>query len=169
MSLTTVIIRWEGGFSREQICELDRKNGIYLLTGKARYERQNQIQYCGITEDYFYKRINDKHHKLSQIRDDTLSIWLGEIIYPKVFDRDLLELAEHCFVSFCWSIWQVSLNERKTTRPPRHSICFISQWFNRKAKPLMRRPTVMKILPDVLWWDEKRWRSGKLKVWNEGE
>lgn len=163
MPLTTAIVRWTGGFSHEQICNSDKRNGIYLLTGKTRYEREKQIQYCGITEDYFCNRINDKHHKLEQIRQDTLSIWLGEIIYPQNFERNLLELAEHCFVSF----WQPPLNERKTIYYPRDSICFISQWFNRKNQAFMRRPGILKSLPDVLWWDEKRWRTGKLSVWYE--
>ncbi|HEX8195021.1 MAG TPA: hypothetical protein VF571_02305 [Pyrinomonadaceae bacterium] len=163
MSLRTVIIRWIGGFSYEQICNSDKGNGIYLLTGKRKYEGQNQIQYCGITEDYFCNRINDKHHKLSQIRDETLSIWLGEIIYPNKFERNLLELAEHCFVSF----WQPPLNEQKVIYYPRNSICFISQWCNSKAESLMRRPSIVRDLPDVLWWDLERWRTSKLRVWNK--
>jgi len=160
--MTTVIIKWIGGYSYKQVCNSDKSKGIHLLTGKRKYERHNQIQYCGITEDYFCNRINDKHHKLSQIKRDTLSIWLGEILYPNKFDRALLELAEHCFVSF----WVPELNDRKTVYYPSRSICFISQWFNRDEQPLLRRPSIVTGLPDVLWWNEERWRTGKLKVHN---
>ena len=160
MSLRTVVIQWTGSHSYEQVYYSDESNGVYLLTGKTKYERDNQIQYCGITEDYFRKRINEKHHKLMLIRPDTLSIWLGKIIYPSEFNRSLLELAEHCFVSF----WQPPLNDRKTVYYPRDSICFISQWINREGQPYLRRPSIIKDLPDILWWDEERWRTGKLKV-----
>ena len=109
MSLKIAVIKWTGKYSYEQVCESDKSKGIYLFVGKLKYERDSQIQYCGITEDYFCNRISDKHHKLGQVRKDTLSIWLGEIIYPTSFNRTLLELAEHCFVSF----WQPTLNDKK--------------------------------------------------------
>lgn len=161
MSLTTVIIKWTGAFSYEQVCSSSKQNGIYLLAGKRKYERTSQIQYCGITEDYFCNRINSKHHKLSQIKVDTLSIWLGEVVYPVSYNRSFLELAEHCFVSF----WQPSLNDRKTIYYPHKSICFISQWFKQKGQSYLRRPSILTGLPDILWWDEKRWRTGNFKLW----
>lgn len=160
MPLTTAIIKWTGSFSLYEVCNSTKRNGIYLLTGKLKFERHNQIQYCGITEDYFCNRINDKHHKLALIKDDSLSIWLGEVIYPTKFNRSLLELAEHCFVSF----WQPELNERKTIYYPRNPICFISQWIKKDEHPYLRRPSILNGLPDLLWWDKERWRTGKLKV-----
>jgi len=160
MSLTTAIVKWTGAFSNNQVCNSTKSNGIYLLTGKLKYERYNQIQYCGITEDYFCNRINEKHHKLSQIKSDTLLIWLGEIVYPAKFERSLLELAEHCFVSF----WQPPLNDRKTIYNPRSSICFISEWYKSEEQLYFRRPSILKDLPDVLWWNEEHWRTGKLMV-----
>ncbi|MGI8555762.1 MAG: hypothetical protein ACR2LT_05350 [Pyrinomonadaceae bacterium] len=158
--MKTVIVQWSGAFSYEQVCDSDKGNGIYLLTGKKKHERNYQIQYCGITEDYFCNRINRNHHKLTKIKNDTLSIWLGEIIYPDRFNRNLLELAEHCFVSF----WLPELNDRKTVYYPKYSICFISQWFNAQEQPRLIRPSIVKGLPDILWWDEERWRTGNLKV-----
>jgi serine kinase of HPr protein (carbohydrate metabolism regulator) len=74
MSLTTAIIKWTGAFSYDEVCNSERRKGIYLLTGKLKFERRNQIQYCGITEDYFCNRINDKHHRtyaVEQIFDKT--------------------------------------------------------------------------------------------------
>jgi len=159
--MRTVIVQWAGPFSYWQICNSNQRNGLYLLTGKRKYERENQIQYCGITEDKFCNRINAKHHKLSQIRSDTLSIWIGQILYPPKFDRSLLELSEHCFVS----AWQPPLNERKTMYYPRDSICFVSQWLKQDDQPYLRRPSILRDLPDILWWDEERWRTGKLRIW----
>jgi hypothetical protein len=72
----------------------------------------------------------------------------------------LLELAEHCLVSF----WQPTLNNRKTIYYPRDPICFISQWFKKDEQPYLRRPSILIDLPDLLWWDKERWRTGNLKV-----
>lgn len=162
MSLKTVIIKWTGAFSYEEVCNSDKRKGIYLLTGKLKFERENQIQYCGITEDFFCNRLNKNHHKLKLIREESLSIWLGEIIYPTNVKRSLLELAEHCFVSF----WLPKLNDRKTIYYPQNSICFVSQWLKKDETPYFRRPSIILDLPDLLWWDNERWRTGKLKIWN---
>jgi len=160
MDLTTVIVHWSGPHSLSQVCHSENANGIYLLVGKRKYERREQIQYCGITEGKFCHHINKKHHKLDSIRSDTLSIWLGQIIYPAEFDRSYLELAESCFDSF----WQPNLNVSKMRYYPSRSVCFISQWFTREGQPRLIRPPLMHDLPDVLWWDRERWRTGVLKV-----
>lgn len=166
MSLKTIIVQWTGPFTLEEVCESEGGNGIYLLTGKRKYERSEQIQYCGITEGEFCYRINKaQHHKLNEIREETLSIWLGEVVYPKKFKRSHLELAEHCFVYW----WQPNLNESKTAYCPNNPVCFISQWFTKDGEARLNCPPIVKDLPDVLWWDEEQWRSGRLKVWPKGE
>jgi hypothetical protein len=163
MTLKTVIIHWSGPHSLDDVCASDKSNGIYLLTGKKKYGRTNQIQYCGITEGQFCNRINKKHHKLPQIIDKTLAIWLGKITYPARFNRSHLELAESCFVFF----WSPELNERKKINCPSQPICFISQWFTSEGKTRLIRPPIVKGLPDLLWWDNERWRTSKLSVWYE--
>jgi hypothetical protein len=151
-------------FSLDEVCESKEGLGLYLLTGKRKYERQEQIQYCGITEGLFCNRINAKHHKLDQIRSGTLAVWLGTVIYPRRFQRRHLEIGEHCIVSF----WDMALNHTKKYYPP-HPVCFISQWHTRTVRPRMNRPAILKDLPDVMWWDLERWRSGRLRVWRAGE
>lgn len=160
MDLVTVIIRWEGPFSFDDVCRSEARCGIYLLTGKRKYERHEQIQYCGITEGLFCNRINSRHTKLSLIREETLGIWLGQITYPLTHERNHLERAESCFVSF----WQPELNEKKRAYYPALSICFISHWFTRAGKPRKNRPAIIRDLPDVLWWDQENWRIGNLRV-----
>ena len=164
MNLTTIVLRWTGPFSLEQVWGSQEGKGLYLLTGRRKYKRREQIQYCGITERPFCDRINTKHHKLAQIRDDTLGIWLGTIIYPRRFQRRHLEIAEHCIVSF----WDMALNDTKKYYPP-HPVCFISQWHTPDDRPRVNRPAILKDFPDVMWWDLERWRSGKLRVWHAGE
>ena len=165
MALTTVIIRWTGPMSLDDIWESEERNGLYLLAGKKKYERREEIQYCGITEGFFCDRINSKHHKLGLIRPETLSVWLGKVIYPRRFQKKHLEIAEHCVVSW----WQPELNESKTAYYPGRPICFISQWYSREGRPRMNRPPVLRGFPDVLWWDQERWRTGRLRVWQPEE
>ena len=167
MNLSTIIVSWTGPYSLEKVRESGKKNGIYLLVGQKKRHRTEEIkiQYCGITENYFYSRLTSKNHRVKEMREPTLSIWLGEIIYPSEFERWHLEVAEHCFVSF----WQTPLNERKRMYYPSRPVCFISQWFTCDGEPRMRRPSIMTGKSDILWWDEKRWRTGKLRVWHEDE
>ncbi|MBV9469844.1 MAG: hypothetical protein JO316_20295 [Abitibacteriaceae bacterium] len=161
MSLKTIIIRWHGPHSLEQIKTSDRWNGLYMLAGRRKYQREEQMQYCGITEGYFCDRLNSRHHKMKQIKHE-LSIWLGEVAYPTKFNRSHLELAEQCIIYF----WQLKLNERKIIKPPQ-SVCVVSHWFTRSGNTRLNRLAIYKDLPDVLSWDEKRWRTGNLYVWGE--
>ena len=160
MPLTTVVVHWRGPLGIADVAKSGTGNGIYLLTGKQRYQWYTQIQYCGITEGPFAQRISSKHHKLSHIRKDTIGVWLGQIDYPQAFDRSHLEIAEHCFVSF----WQPDLNVSKSVYYPRNPICLISQWFTPDGEPRRRRPSIIRNLPDVMWWDKERWRTGRLRV-----
>jgi hypothetical protein len=122
MELTTIIVRWTGPHAFGQLVDADACNGLYLLAGRRKYQRTTQIQYCGITERRFCERLTSRHHRLSEIRRDTLAIWIGTPVYPAQFTRDHLEIAEHCFVYF----WQPDLNERKSAYHPKRPICFIS-------------------------------------------
>lgn len=69
MDNLTIRVNWRGPFSLEEVCETDLGGGLYLLTGKRPYERNEQIQYCGITEGFFRSRLK-QHHKLPQIKKD---------------------------------------------------------------------------------------------------
>ena len=161
MELTTIIVRWTGPHDLGDLAGSDACNGLYLLTGRRKYQRSDQIQYCGITEGRFCDRLTARHHTLTQIRPNTLSIWLGVPVYPSRFTRDHLEIAEHCFVYF----WRPDLNDRKSVYHPKRPICFISQWYTRDGAPRFNRPPIVRSLPDVLWWDQERqWRTGKLVV-----
>ncbi|OON70009.1 hypothetical protein [Hymenobacter sp. CRA2] len=161
--LETVVLRWKGPYTYEQIQELPDGNGLYLLTGKKRYSRAStdKALYCGITEGKFRTRINEKHHKKQEIREANLKIWLGQIIYPAKFDRSLLERTETCLISF----WQPELNEKKKAYYPAQPICFVSQWCRTDGSAYGQRfPEDVRDLQDVLWWDTDVWRTGDLKI-----
>jgi hypothetical protein len=164
MALTTIVVRWSGPFSLEEICGSKEGGGLYLLAGKQKYERQVQIQYCGMTQGRFCDRINSRHHKLDRIRPDTLTMWLGTVSYPKRYQRRHLAIAEHCLVSY----QATALNDVKRYYP-REPVCLISQWHTRTGQPRRNRPAILRDFDDVMWWDTERWRSGRLRVWREGE
>lgn len=113
MDHLTIKIHWKGPYFLEEIEELEARNGLYLFAGKQKYQREDDIQYFGITKDKFKNRFKN-HHKIDQITRD-LQVWLGEITYPSDFAREHLETAESIMVYF----WGASLNERKKYTPPR--------------------------------------------------
>lgn len=155
MNQTTIVIHWRGPF--QSVEALEGENGLYLLTGKCYYERQEKIQYCGITEGVFYNRLC-RHHKLDKITRD-LEVWLGTIVYPQNASRYYLEMAEKMLVYF----WQPNLNERLRYYPPQGTN-LISQWFDPQGKPRYNQLAIYRDLPDVLCWDGDLWRTGNLKV-----
>ncbi|GAB2732073.1 hypothetical protein GCM10027019_09290 [Melaminivora jejuensis] len=158
MDNLTIRVNWRGPFSLEEVCETDLGGGLYLLTGKRPYERNEQIQYCGITEGFFRSRLK-QHHKLPQIKKD-LRIWLGQVVYPEQVTRTHLELAEAIIVYF----WQPNLNERKRIQPPRPTV-IISQWLRRDGSPRFNQLSIYSDLHDVICWDGVLWRTGNLKVY----
>lgn len=151
-------MNWQGPYSLEEACESGLGNGLYLLTGKRRYERNEQIQYCGITEGLYRNRFR-QHHKAFEITREQ-KIWLGSVAYPVEHTRTHLETAESIIVYF----WQPNLNERKKFRPPRPT-ALISHWFKPDGSPRYNQMSIYADLHDVLCWDGELWRSGNLRVW----
>jgi hypothetical protein len=156
----TIRVHWHGPYSLDEAGESERGNGLYLFTGKRSYERNEQIQYCGITEGLYKNRFK-QHHKLFEITRE-LGIWLGEIVYPQDPTRTHLEIAESIIVYF----WQPNLNERKKVYPPKPT-ALISHWFKPDGAPRFNQLSIYADLHDVLCWDGELWRSGNLKVWAE--
>lgn len=158
---TTVIIDWQGPYSYSDIqANPDWGNGIYLASGKLKYEREATIQYCGITEGSFFGRFKS-HHKVGEINREK-EFWLGTIKYPSDASRHFLEIAESIIVYF----WQPALNDRKKAFPPK-PITLVNKWLKRDGSPRLRQHTMCKNLSDVISWDGTLWRSGNLQVWEE--
>lgn len=158
---TTVIVDWRGPYSYSEIEENSEwGNGLYLATGKLKYGREAEIQYCGITEGRFIRRFK-YHHKVKEINREQC-FWLGEIVYPTEASRHFLEIAESIIIYF----WQPALNERKKLYVPK-PITLVSKWFKKDGSPRRRQHTMCKYLDDVISWDGGLWRSGNLQVWEE--
>ncbi|MFI3220430.1 MAG: hypothetical protein QX189_15120 [Methylococcales bacterium] len=159
MKHLTIKIHWYGPYFLDEVNEFDAGNGLYLLTGKRKYQREEEIQYCGITEKSFSNRFKN-HHKIPEIVND-LNIWLGEVAYPSKPSRIHLETAEAIVIYFL----QPSINERKKCKPPIPTT-LISHWFKRNDEPRFNQLSIYKNLHDVLSWDGEYWRTGNLVVYS---
>lgn len=158
---TTVIIDWQGPYNYSDIEDNpDWGNGLYLASGKLKYEREATIQYCGITEGSFIGRFKF-HHKVHEINREQ-EFWLGTVKYPGEASRHFLEIAESIIIYF----WQPALNARKKAFPPK-PITLVNKWFKKDGSPRLRQHTMCKHLSDVISWDGELWRSGNLQVWGE--
>jgi len=158
---TTLIVDWRGPFTLEDIeRDPELSNGLYLATGKLKYQRSANIQYCGITEGSFFNRLR-YHHKVHEIFKEQ-QFWLGSIRYPNEASRRYLELVESMIICF----WKPKLNEKKKFAAPK-SITLINKWFKKDYTPRYRQHTLCKHLDDVISWDGKLWRLGNLQVWDE--
>lgn len=158
---TTIIVEWYGPYTYDEISENPEwENGLYLATGKLKYEREATIQYCGITEGSFYRRLKN-HHKVHEINREQ-EFWIGEVAYPSNASRYFLEMAESMIVYF----WQPELNERKKLSLPK-PITLLNKWYKGNCTARYRQHTLCKDLADVLSWDGELWRSGNLQVWEE--
>ncbi len=158
MEHLTIKIHWKGPYLLDEIDKLSDGNGLYLLAGKQKYQREGDIQYFGITERAFKKRFRE-HHKIQYITRD-LQIWLGEIAYPNAFTRSHLETAESIIIYFIGT----NLNEHKKFRPPKPTT-IISHWFKKDGSPRIRQKSLYKHFHDVISWDGEYWRTGNLAVY----
>jgi hypothetical protein len=157
MALKTIAIGWWGPYTPEDVRFSDLDNGLYFLGGRRKYERQDQIQYFGITEGPYRKRLNQWHHAMGQITKNQ-AVCLGQIEYPRRFARRHLELAKGCLIYF----WGPNLNRKKLVTPP-EPVCLISRWLRPDGEPRKNRLAIYRELPDVVWWDSEYWRTGNLK------
>ncbi|MBK0403063.1 hypothetical protein I5M27_08695 [Adhaeribacter sp. BT258] len=159
--LKTVIINWHGPFrSLEDITPEQKGNGLYFLWGKTKGQKNHRFQYIGITEQNFTDRFKDPNHRCHELRFPESSIWLGHIHYPSRYKRNLLELGENCLCHFA----APDKNKNKLYQP-RKPGCIISQWCTQEGIPRLRRPSLPDYMPEMLWWDTERWRTGNMKVW----
>jgi hypothetical protein len=58
MALRTIDMGWWGPYTPEDVRFLDLENGLYFLSGRRKFERQDQIQYFGTTGGPYRRRLN---------------------------------------------------------------------------------------------------------------
>lgn len=134
MKSITAIIDWYGPYSIEEATKaskFDYGDGVYMVIGKAKYERNDKLQYIGLAND-LGKRLSGHHHRIPEVKRDQ-KIWLGEVASPrtpgrkvKVTDR-MLDLAEWAHAFFL----QLPLNGKKTSNPPDMAIVIYNRWWQK--------------------------------------
>jgi hypothetical protein len=162
MTQLTIKINWYGPFEDVSDIDVDKGGGLYMITGKRKYQRSDpEIQYIGITTTTYKTRFAN-HHKFNLVNRECC-IWLGKIDYPKEYSTEHLKMAESIMVYF----WQPELNEKLKANPPSQPTNVISHWFRKNGKVRRKKKSIYKKLPDVICWDGSHWRSGNLKVYKD--
>lgn len=144
MKTLTAIIEWFGPYTIEEAksaSKFDYEDGLYLIIGKAKYERSPHLQYIGIAKN-LGTRLNGVHHKIPEVTREQ-SIWLGEVVSPrtpgkkiKVTDR-MLDLAEWAHAYFL----QLPLNTKKKNAPPDRPILVYNRWWQKDYETqYLKRP-----------------------------
>jgi hypothetical protein len=159
LSHQTVIIKWAGPVSVGDLAN-GSGGGLYLFTGRRAYERNDAIQYCGITVRDFCDRFVE-HEKIPKITKN-LRCWTGTLVVPKTYSRETLEAVEKLLIYMA----QPHLNVRKKDGLPK-SMTVISHWFKASGAPRYNRKGIFKDFPDVISWDGKHWREVNLRVFEE--
>ena len=159
MDHQTILVRWMGPIPLDKILR-GNGGGLYMFSGRQKYQRNDDIQYIGITERDFPDRFA-QHHKLPLITRN-LRCWIGSIICPVQVSRSLLERAESIFIYFV----QPQLNQRKTISIPWQTT-IISHWYKTNGEARYNQQGLLRDFPDVISWDGASWRKGNLRVWDE--
>lgn len=156
------IVNWQGPYDDTELSNIDDNLGLYLITGFQKFKKTNLIQYCGITEQLFSKRLGNSHHKKDLITRDR-KYWIGKIVSESQVQRVDLEFVESLIVYF----WQPDLNEKKKQKPPSPTVV-INRWYD--INGILRKRIIHEAqkLHDVIFWDGEYWHlSDSLKVFTE--
>jgi hypothetical protein len=139
-----IVVHWYGPCDPYNIDKSFGRKGIYILTGKRKYQRNTEVLYCGITESKINTYIK-RHPQLENIFSEQKA-WVGNIVHPNPLKRSHLEHAEWLIVYYT----QLSLNEKKRESSPREPGILISHWFKPDGSPRINQPYPIRILPDVI-------------------
>ena len=162
MNERVIIVHWTGPFSFDELDSRGEAKVLYLATGRTPFQRNDQIQYCGITERTIAIRMR-RHPKLALITKNP-RIWVGRLAHPHRSSRADLEATESMVVY----LWGPPLNERKKMHPPRRCIV-VSHWFYPDGRPRQRKRKILRDLYDVMCWDGEFWRTSNLRRWADSE
>ena len=161
--LAPIVINWYGPCDPYNIDKKFGSMGIYILTGRKRYQRGTEILYCGITKANFHNYIKS-HYKLNKIYSKQ-NAWVGSITHPNPSEKRHRERAEWIIIYHCKRFHnQLKFNEKKTKNPPPEAGIIISHWFTATGTPRINQPHPIRNLPDIICWDGEYWRASNLKV-----
>lgn len=161
----TIVIFWDGPYSVEEVNALNSSkeingNGFYLIVGTLKGRSIKSLDYCGITTRLFKKRLyeHEQTGKFDRFKGE-VEIWLGNCEQPANPDKDTLRRAEEMLIKK----WDVAGNIQGKIGFPAPT-CLVMRWYFKDWRPRKRRPSFMRDLPDVLWFENETWWTGKLKT-----
>ena len=159
----TIVVFWDGPYSVEEVKQLDRAthgNGFYLFVGILKGEETKALHYCGMTTRSFGIRIYE-HEQCGRFEDfeGEVEIWLGNCEQPAQPDALTLRRAEHMIIKK----WDVPGNIQGKASFPAPT-CLVMRWYFRDWRPRKRRPDFARGLPDVIWFEDEMWWTGKLRA-----
>lgn len=162
MKHVLALIHWFGPFELDKVIgsEWGAKKGLYLITGKQKRERVANIQYCGKTEYQTYAKRLGRHHRAHFITRER-EIWLG--LLPYVSEEKFtyyLDKSEKLLTYYLKPI----INEKNTKTIPSPTT-LINYWFKPFGGVREKRISIaQQAVDDVISWDGKVFRSGKLSI-----
>ena len=62
VGLNVTIINWRGSYALDDLEQIECNSGLYMVTGREKYEKKDWVKYFGITEKSFKSRLKNKSH-----------------------------------------------------------------------------------------------------------
>lgn len=161
----TIVIFWDGPYSVDEVKALGRRNkingnGFYLIVGTLKKHELKSLDYCGITTRSFGTRIleHEQTGRFDRFEDEP-EIWLGNCEQPTKPNAATLRRAEKMLIQG----WEIEGNlDGKASFPA--PTCLVMRWYFTDWRVRKRRPSFVRDLPDVLWFEGNLWWTGKLKT-----
>ncbi len=151
-TLQCLVVSWDGPYKLEDAREFNSENGngLYLVVGRLKRERERRALYCGITERSFARRLKE-HGETGKFADvKKPEIWFGTLNFPHKCNRSHLLRIEKMMIQS--REWDLTLNGPGRVSLPSPT-CLLMRWYfplNGFWQPRLRRPSFARSKPDVL-------------------
>lgn len=146
---------------------------LYMAAGTVKRQSVPKLQYVGITKD-FERRLNTSHKIRKTVKEEGLSLYIGEVCSQAVAGRK----AGHHHVNFTVPIYlaesalafflQLPLNSDKRCSRPTDSVVLLNRWWKTDMETRSRRRP-QPDWPDFIEYDEDSdtgsvvWHGGRRK------
>ena len=159
MEENVFLVRWYGPFNtpeEEKLWEKEQlfKCSLYLLHGKPKYAKTREVYYCGESTRSVYKRLCDKGHHITEIKERLNSIYVGSITNIKHPTRKQIMLVEKTITAYLADILgENNMLNATNFYYSNQNVYVISEWWKTDCETMWKRqPTnaPSHIVPDVV-------------------
>ena len=130
------------------------KCSLYLLHGKPKYAKTREVYYCGESTRSIYKRLSDKGHHITEIKERLNSIYVGSIINIKHPTREQIMLVEKTITAYLADILgEHNMLNATNFHYSKQNVYVISEWWKKDGETMWKRQPVNSpshIVPDVV-------------------